>query len=236
MSIAARKIRLIMELRRSAIANTDVLSAIERIPREAFVPALFQDQAYENRALPIGHGQTLSQPQVVAAMTQALEVGRRAKVLEIGTGSGYQAAVLSRLCRRVYTIERHQALLETAEARFAELRLHNITARAGDGNKGWPAQAPFERIIVTAAAPEVPGTLVDQLALGGVMVLPLGQPGRKQVLMRLRRIETGLIEEQLGGVRFVPLVDGLPADDAAVGRARGAGRIEAAGPNRRSLA
>ena len=169
-------------------------------------------------------------------MTQALDVGRRAKVLEIGTGSGYQAAVLSRLCRRVYTIERHAALLKSAEARFAELRLHNITARAGDGNKGWPAQAPFERIIVTAAASDVPGALVDQLAPGGVMVLPLGRPGRKQELMRLRRGETGLIEEPLGGVRFVPLVDGLPAEAGAAGRARDAEPIEATGPNGRSLA
>ncbi len=217
-SIAARKIRLIMELRRAGIAETGVLSAIERIPREAFVPPLFQDQAYENRALPIGHGQTLSQPQVVAVMTQALGAGRRTKVLEIGTGSGYQAAVLSRLCRRVYTIERYKELLQTAEARFAELRLHNITARVGDGSKGWPAQAPFERIIVTAAAPEVPGELVDQLAPGGILVLPLGRRGRPQQLFRLRRCDTGIVEEPLGDVRFVPLVAGLPADGEAAAR------------------
>ena len=223
-SIAARKIRLIMELRRAGIADTGVLSAIERIPREAFVPPLFQDQAYETRALPIGHGQTLSQPQVVAVMTQALEAGRRTKVLEIGTGSGYQAAVLSRLCRRVYTIERYKELLRDAEQRFGALRLHNITARVGDGAKGWPAQAPFERIIVTAAAPEVPGELVDQLALGGVMVLPLGRRGREQQLFRLRRDETGIVEEPLGGVRFVPLVAGLPSDggsEAAAGLEEG---------------
>jgi protein-L-isoaspartate(D-aspartate) O-methyltransferase len=211
-SIAARKIRLIMELRRAGIAETGVLSAIERIPREAFVPPLFQDQAYENRALPIGHGQTLSQPQVVAVMTQALQAGRRSKVLEIGTGSGYQAAVLSRLCRRVYTIERYRELLQIAEQRFAGLRLHNITARLGDGHKGWPAQAPFERIIVTAAAAEVPGELVDQLAPGGIMVLPLGRPGREQELVRLRRLDTQVVEEPLGGVRFVPLVAGLPTE------------------------
>lgn len=213
MSIAARKIRLIMELRRAGISDTDVLSAIERIPREAFVPQPFQDQAYENRTLPIGHGQTLSQPQVVALMTQTLQAGRRSKVLEIGTGSGYQTAILSRLCRRVYTIERYRELLRDAENRFAELRLHNITTHRGDGSRGWPAQAPFERIIVTAAAAEVPGELVDQLAAGGIMVLPIGQRNREQVLLRLRRDDTGIVEEPLGPVRFVPLVDGAPPED-----------------------
>jgi protein-L-isoaspartate(D-aspartate) O-methyltransferase len=214
-SIAARKIRLIMELRRAGIADTRVLSAIERVPREVFVPPTFQDQAYENRALPIGHGQTLSQPQVVAVMTQALEAGRRSKVLEIGTGSGYQTAVLSRLCRRVYTIERYPRLLGAAERRFAELRLHNITARVGDGTIGWPAQAPFQRIIVTAAAAEVPARLVDQLAPGGILVLPVGRRGRDQDLLRLRREAAGVVEERLGGVRFVPLVHGLPAENGA---------------------
>jgi protein-L-isoaspartate(D-aspartate) O-methyltransferase len=213
-SLAARKIRLIMELRRAGIADTRVLSAIERVPREAFVPATFQDQAYENRALPIGHGQTLSQPQVVAVMTQALAVEPRHKVLEIGTGSGYQTAVLSRLCRRVYTIERYRGLLRGAEDRFADLRLHNITTCVGDGTQGWPAQAPFGRIVVTAAAPEVPGDLVDQLALGGILVLPVGRPGRDQDLLRLERGESGVLEERLGGVRFVPLVPGMPAETA----------------------
>ena len=213
MSIEARKIRLIMELRRAGIADTRVLSAIERVPREAFVPPQFQDQAYENRALPIGHGQTLSQPQVVAVMTQALEAGRRSKVLEIGTGSGYQTAVLSRLCRRIYTVERYPGLLRAAEQRFAALRLHNITTRAGDGTEGWPAQAPFERIIVTAAATDIPAGLVDQLAPGGILVLPVGRRARDQDLLRLRREAAGIVEERLGGVRFVPLVHGLPAED-----------------------
>src|SRR5439155_827772 len=156
MSLAARKIRLIMTLRRSGITDTAVLAAIERIPREAFVPPSFLDQAYENRALPIGLGQTLSQPQVVALMTQALAVRPRHKVLEIGTGSGYQAAVLSRLARRVYSIERHRPLLREAERRFTELRLHNITTIAGDGNLGWREQAPFDRIILPAAATASP--------------------------------------------------------------------------------
>ena len=215
MTVAARKIRLIMRLRRAGISDTNVLSAIERIPREAFVPDSFLDQAYEDRTLPIGHGQTLSQPRVVALMTQALEIDRRIKVLEIGTGSGYQAAVLSRLCRRLYTIERHRELQRAAERRFQELRLHNITARLGDGAKGWPEQAPFARIIVTAAASGIPESLVDQLAPGGIMVVPVGRPGADQTLLRVTRNEDGFHEEVLGGVRFVPLLEGLASDGAA---------------------
>ena len=214
MSIAARKIRLIMELRRRGVAETEVLAAIERIPREAFVPPTFRDQSYENRALPIGQGQTLSQPEVVARMTQALAVTRRRKVLEIGTGSGYQAAVLSRLCRRLYTVERIAPLLREAERRFAELRLHNITTRLVDGQVGWPEQAPFERIIATAAAAEVPGGLVDQLALGGFLVLPVGRRGRPQRLLRVIRREAGVEEQDLGEVRFVPMLDGIERAEA----------------------
>jgi protein-L-isoaspartate(D-aspartate) O-methyltransferase len=210
--VASRKIRLVMELRRAGIADTDVLSAIERIPREAFTPDSFRHQAYENMAIPIGQGQTLSQPQVVALMTQALRASRRTKVLEVGTGSGYQAAVLSRLCRRVYTIERFKELLQLAEGRFTALRLHNITTRHGDGWKGWREQAPFDRIIVTAAAADVPGTLVDQLAEGGLMVLPVGRSSRDQALLRLTRGADGLVEEHLSDVRFVPLVEGIPED------------------------
>ncbi|WP_422369646.1 protein-L-isoaspartate(D-aspartate) O-methyltransferase [Pelagibius sp.] len=214
MMVASRKIRLIMELRRGGIADTDVLSAIERIPREAFAPESFRHQAYENLAIPIGQGQTLSQPQVVAQMTQALQASRRTKVLEIGTGSGYQAAVLSRLCRRVYTVERFKELRASAEERFAALRLHNITTRHGDGWKGWPEQAPFDRIMVTAAATDVPSVLVDQLAEGGQMVLPVGRTSRDQALLRLRREGDSVVEEHLGDVRFVPLVEGVPDDEA----------------------
>jgi protein-L-isoaspartate(D-aspartate) O-methyltransferase len=210
----SRKIRLIMELRRAGIADTGVLSAIERIPREAFTPESFRHQAYENLAIPIGQGQTLSQPQVVAVMTQALRASHRTKVLEIGTGSGYQAAVLSRLCRRVYTIERFRELLRDAEARFAELRLHNITTRHGDGWKGWPEQAPFDRIIVTAAATDIPGALVDQLTEGGLLVLPVGRTSRDQALLRLTRTADGFREEHLSDVRFVPLVAGIPGEGA----------------------
>jgi protein-L-isoaspartate(D-aspartate) O-methyltransferase len=218
---ASRKIRLIMELRRAGIADTEVLSAIERIPREVFTPESFRHQAYENLAIPIGQGQTLSQPQVVAQMTQALRASRRTKVLEVGTGSGYQAAVLSRLCRRVYTIERFKELLQTAEARFLQLRLHNITARHGDGWKGWREQAPFDRIIVTAAAASVPGALVDQLAEGGLMVLPVGATSRDQALLRLTRTPDGIVEERLSEVRFVPLVAGIPGEAANLAQRRG---------------
>jgi protein-L-isoaspartate(D-aspartate) O-methyltransferase len=214
-SLAARKIRLIMALRRSGVTDTAVLAAVERIPRESFVPEAFHDQAYEDKALPIGQGQTISQPQVVALMTQALDLTPRHKVLEIGTGSGYQSAVLARLSRRVYTIERHRALLAEAERRFAALRIHNITAIAGDGMKGWPAQAPFDRIIVTAAAAGMPETLLAQLAVGGIMVLPLGPERADQELIRVRRLETEITTEKLCDVRFVPLLPGLPAERAS---------------------
>ncbi len=214
MTVAARKIRLIMQLRRAGIADTAVLSAIERIPREAFVPESFQDQSYEDMTLPIGHGQTLSAPSVVALMTQALRTDRRTKVLEIGTGTGYQAAVLSRLCRRLYTVERHRNLLGEAERRFLKLRRYNITTRVGDGARGWPEQAPFTRIIVTAAAETVPATLVEQLAPGGIMVVPVGRQGGDQALLRLTREADGIREEILDSVRFVPLVMGLPSDAA----------------------
>jgi protein-L-isoaspartate(D-aspartate) O-methyltransferase len=210
MSIASRKIRLVMELRRGGVADTRVLAAIERTPRELFVADSFQDQAYEDKALPIGHGQTISQPLVVGLMTQALEVGERMKVLEIGTGSGYQTAILSRLCRRVYTMERHKPLLKQAEAHFKSLRLHNITALAGDGTKGWPEQAPFDRILVTAAPSQVPQTLLDQLAVGGIMVIPVGDDQGGQELLKITRAEEGFSTQSFLAVRFVPLVPGLP--------------------------
>jgi protein-L-isoaspartate(D-aspartate) O-methyltransferase len=210
----AKVVRLVMELRGAGITDQRVLGAIERTPRELFVPETFKDQAYENVALPIGHGQTISQPYVVALMTEALDVGERHKVLEIGTGSGYQAAVLARLCRRLFTLERYRPLLKTAEARFAQLRLHNITSRFGDGTKGWPEQAPFDRIIVTAAAPDVPGSLLESLADGGILVAPVGEERRDQQLLRVRRHADQFQVEELGTVRFVPLVSGLPRASA----------------------
>ncbi len=206
MSLEARKIRLIMELRHAGILDTRVLSALERVPREKFVPPSFADRAYENSALPLPHGQTISQPYIVALMSQALDLGPRMKVLELGTGSGYQAAVLSKLCRRVYTLERIRSLLREAERTFTELRIYNITTLHGDGGRGWPELAPFERIIVTAAAAEPPTELLDQLAIDGIMVVPLGRSGDDQELMQVRRTATGFEEKILCQVRFVPLI------------------------------
>lgn len=203
----ARVIRLIMHLRNAGITDTRVLSALERVPREIFIPVQMQDQAYEDIALPIGRGQTISQPFIVAFMTQALELDDRMKVLEIGTGSGYQACVLAKLCRRVYSIERHKPLLERAEKIFDELKLRNITAIVGDGMKGWPQQAPFDRIIVTAGAQDKPPpALLDQLAIGGIMIVPVGKSGQ-QVLRRYKKEadETYAVKD-LMPVRFVPLL------------------------------
>ena len=200
-----------MELRKQGVSDTNVLSAMERVPRELFVPEAFQDQAYENIALPIGAGQTISQPQIVAEMTTALELAPRLKVLEVGTGSGYQASVLAHLCRRLYTIERHRTLAEEAERRFAALRLGNIVVQIGDGGAGWPVQAPFDRIIVTAQAEMLPEVLLSQLREGGVMILPIVENGRGQKVVRLRRTADGVERETLMDARFVPLLNGLPS-------------------------
>ncbi len=209
MSDAPRIIQLLMELRGQGITDIRVLSAIETIPRQNFVPAAFADRAYENIPLPIAQGQTISQPYIVAYMTQLLEVGPRMKVLEIGTGSGYQAAVLARLCRRLYTIDRYRSLVQGAEKQFRALDLHNISTRVGDGMKGWPEQAPFDRIIVTAAGREIPPALVEQLADGGVLVAPRDEKDGRQVMVRLRRTPEGISEERLIAVRFVPLLPGV---------------------------
>jgi protein-L-isoaspartate(D-aspartate) O-methyltransferase len=202
----SRKIRLIIELRRNGVTDARVCGVIERLPRELFVPEAFRDQAYEDTALPIGCHQTLSAPIVVGRMTQALELGERMKVLEVGTGSGYHAAVLSKLCRRVYTIERYRELLEEAERRFADLGISNITWKVGDGTLGWPEQAPFQRIVVTAAANDVPPVLAQQLAVGGVMVVPVDDGVGDPRLLRVRRDNAGLDTEDLGPIRFVPLI------------------------------
>jgi len=219
-TIEARKIRMIMELRSAGVTETRVLAAIERTPRELFVPEPFLDQAYENVALPIGHGQTLSQPVVVARMTQALELGPRMKILEVGTGSGYQAAILAQLCRRLYSIERHRPLLAEAEKRFKALKLSNITTNFGDGSLGWPAQAPFDGIILTAAATELPQRLVEQLKVGGIIVLPAGNRHGEQRLLQVRRLFDGVETKDMGPVRFVPLIGAAPT--SAPRRHRGA--------------
>ena len=202
----ATRARLLMMLRRSGVIDADVLGAIERTPRDAFVPAIFRDRAYEDTALPIGNGQTISRPSVVAFMTAMLAPGPRMRVLEIGTGSGYQAAVLTRLCRRVYTIERHGSLLSEAEARFERLGLTNITTRRGDGVRGWPRAGQFDRILVTAAADDVPNALVEQLAEGGRMLVPIREYDGVQRLVCLSRTEHGVEVEALRETSFVPLV------------------------------
>jgi protein-L-isoaspartate(D-aspartate) O-methyltransferase len=217
MSLLARKIRLIMKLRKCGITDTGVLGAIERIPREAFIAPRFHDQAYEDIALPIERGQTISQPLVVAYMTQALKVNDRHKVLEIGTGSGYQASILARLCRRVYSIERHKPLLAGAEKMFNDLRIRNITCKAGDGMLGWKEQAPFDRIIVTAAAPgDPPPALLEQLSIGGLLIIPMGRDKSCQYVYRITRTETGFESEQLMPVRFVPLLPDIARNNEPV--------------------
>lgn len=203
------KARLILEVRQGGVTDPRVLAAMESIPRPMFVPQAFKERSFENVALPIGRHQTVSQPMVVGLMTQALELNDRMKVLEIGTGSGYQAAILSKLCRRLYTMERHPPLLEDAEVRFRELRLTNVTAVLGDGSKGWKEQAPFDRIMLTAAAIDIPAQLVDQLAVGGIMVLPVGLDASDQRLIKLIKTENGAETEDMGGVRFVPLLPGV---------------------------
>lgn len=212
-----RKIRLIMSLRAQGIYDTDVLSAMETIPREIFIPEHMHDQAYEDRALPIARGQTISQPYVVAYMTQCLGLTSKTKVLEIGTGSGYQASILAKLCRRVYTIERHKPLLIAAQHIFDELKLRNITAICGDGMKGWPMQAPFDRIIVTAAAQQdIPRDLLDQISLGGHMIIPVGKMGAQNLVKVTRVSEKEFVQEKVMPVRFVPLLPDIARDSEDV--------------------
>ena len=220
MTVDSRQVQLIKELRKQGISDERVLGAVERTPRELFVEAPFFDSAYSNTALPIACGQTISQPYVVAYMTEHLEVGENMRVLEIGTGSGYQAAILSPLCRRVYTIERHRPLLEKAKARFAELKLHNVVSLHGDGFAGWPEQAPFDRILLSCAVQQVPQALVEQLKVGGVLIAPVGSVPKSdgfgalesisQQLTKMIRTETGVTEEFLIPVVFVPMLSGLP--------------------------
>jgi protein-L-isoaspartate(D-aspartate) O-methyltransferase len=209
MTTDARKLRLLMSLRRSGVTDAAVLGAIERIPRELFVPDTFQDRAWEDTALPIGHGQTISQPLVVAMMTAALQLDKRRTVLEIGTGSGYQTAVLALLCRRVYSIETIKPLQDQAAKLLESMRIHNVTLRHGDGSLGWPKVAPFDRIIVTAASGgEAPEPLVDQLGEGGIMVCPVRRATDDQMMVRIRREKDQITSEDLWPVRFVPLVVG----------------------------
>lgn len=206
--LESRRAKLIQELRDDGISDERVLGAIEKVPREIFVPPEHFERAYDNTALPIARGQTISQPLIVASMTQHLRLFPESRVLEIGTGSGYQAAVLALLCRSVYTIERHGYLLRQAKNRFAQLEFNNIETRLGDGSLGWPEHAPFDRVIVTAAAAEVPHALMDQLVVGGVMVLPIDRRFWRQELVALERTSDGYRTNYLMDVRFVPLVVG----------------------------
>jgi protein-L-isoaspartate(D-aspartate) O-methyltransferase len=208
MANEADQIGLIMQLRRRGIRDTKVLRAIERVPRDLFVDPAFAYHAYQDIALPIECGQTISQPFVVAYMTEKLELDESHKVLEIGTGSGYQAAVLSHLCRHVHTVERWRELQKAADRRFARLGITNVTSIIGDGWLGWPPQAPYDRIIVTAAAAEAPLALVEQLRMGGRMIIPLGETRDTQSLTQIDKIETGIAATPLLPVRFVPLVEG----------------------------
>lgn len=201
--------RLVRRLRDNGIKNEKILSAIATTPRHEFVDEALSSRAYEDTALPIGQRQTISQPWVVARMTEAvLECGNLEKVLEVGTGSGYQAAILAVLVPKVFTVERIEELLKQARRRFHKLGLNNIYTRYADGHLGWPSQAPFDGIVVTAAAAELPSELLEQLRVGGVLVAPVERHGMQR-LLAVRRTEDGFEEEDLGGVIFVPLLSGL---------------------------
>jgi len=208
-TLAERKMRFLFALRSKGVTDARVLTAMERIDRGHFVRGLFADRTYEDMPLPIACGQTISQPSVVGLMTQALSVQPRDTVLEIGTGSGYQAAILSQLARRVYTVDRHRRLVREAAEVFRKLDLANITAFNADGSHGLPDQGPFDRILVTAAAEDPPGPLLAQLKIGGIMVVPVGQSDAVQSLIKVTRGEKGYDYEELRSVRFVPLVEGL---------------------------
>ena len=198
----------LLTLRRRGIGDQAVLRAMDEVPRARFVEAEFTDSAYADQALPIPCGQTISQPYVVAYMTEQLALRPHHRVLEVGTGSGYQAAVLSRLAREVVSIERYRTLADQARERIAALGIKNVEVVAGDGIAGVPGRAPFDRIIVTAAAEHVPQTLIDQLGDGGIMILPLGSHGGSQHIIKLTKSQTGIAREDLIAVRFVPLLPG----------------------------
>ncbi|WP_210527798.1 protein-L-isoaspartate(D-aspartate) O-methyltransferase [Rubellimicrobium arenae] len=207
---AERTMQLLYALRSAGVTDPRVLTAMERIDRSHFLRGIFAERAHEDVPLPIPCGQTISQPSVVGLMTQALSVSPRDKILEIGTGSGYQAAILSQLARRVYTVDRFRSLVLQAREVFEALGLHNITALTADGSHGLPEQAPFDRILVTAAAEDPPGPLLAQLRIGGIMVLPVGQSDTVQSLIRVTRTaEKGFDYDELRPVRFVPLLPGI---------------------------
>ncbi|MBU2889329.1 protein-L-isoaspartate(D-aspartate) O-methyltransferase [Celeribacter halophilus] len=203
------KMQFLFTLRSKGVTEARTLQAMEKVDRGDFVKGIFAERAYEDMPLPIACGQTISQPSVVGLMTQALNVQPRDKVLEVGTGSGYQAAILSQLARRVYTVDRYPRLVREAQTIFDRSGIVNITAMSTDGSFGLPDQAPFDRILVTAAAEDPPGPLLAQLKTGGIMVLPVGQSDAVQSLIKVTRLEQGFDYEELRAVRFVPLVEGM---------------------------
>ena len=203
-----QRMEFMLTLRRRGIGDMAVLRAMDEVPREHFVEAAFAESAYADRAMPIACGQTISQPYVVAYMTEQLQVKPNHRVLEVGTGSGYQAAVLSRLAREVVTLERYRTLANSARARLKTLGYDNVEVLLADGLAGEPMRAPYDRIIVTAAAESIPQTLTEQLADDGIMVLPLGPHSGAQELVKLTKTKAGLKREDLIAVRFVPLLPG----------------------------
>ena len=206
---AERKMQFLFSLRSHGVINKRVLTAMEKVDRGKYIRGTFEDRAYEDTPLPIACGQTISQPSIVALMTEALDVQPRHKVLEIGTGSGYQAAILSQLARRVYTVDRHRRLVKAARQVFEVENISNIIAFTADGSRGLPEQAPFDRIVLTAASEDPPGPLLAQLRIGGIMVLPVGQSDTVQTLVKVTKTEEGLDYQELRAVRFVPLLEGL---------------------------
>ena len=207
-----QKMQFILSIRSKGVVDNNVLKALETVNREQFLKGLFVQRAYEDTPLPIECGQTISQPSIVGLMTQALRITNRDKILEIGTGSGYQTAILSKLARRIYSVERFKPLYEEARAIFRKLQLNNITSVWGDGSQGVVEQQPFDRIIVTAAAEDPPPTLLNQLKIGGIMVIPVGQSDEIQKLIRVERTEKNFKYEDLCDVRFVPLLEGREED------------------------
>tara|TARA_B110000971_G_scaffold40879_1_gene40095 strand:- start:361 stop:1008 length:648 start_codon:yes stop_codon:yes gene_type:complete len=213
-SAAERKMQFLFSLRSRGVTNKRVLNAMERVDRGKYIRGTFEDRAYEDTPLPIACGQTISQPSIVALMTEALDVQPRDKVLEIGTGSGYQAAILSQLARRVYTVDRYSRLVSEARAVFEAENITNIIALIADGSRGLPEQAPFDRIILTAASEDPPSPLLAQLRVGGIMVLPVGQSDTVQTLVKVVKTKDGLDYHELRSVRFVPLLEGLGKENA----------------------
>ena len=205
---ATLKMQFLFSLRKAGVVDKKVLDAMERIDRKKFINGVFSEKAYDDTPLPIACGQTISQPTVVGLMTQALQVTSRDKVLEVGTGSGYQAAILSLLARRVYTVERYRLLVNNATKVFQKLNISNVTTILADGGYGLEQQAPFDRIIVTAASDDPPASLLSQLKIGGIMIIPVGQSDNMQNLIKIAKTDGGYEYQDIQAVRFVPLVAG----------------------------